>query len=254
MREEAVTVSGQEGDNESLLDLSDQELIEFFSRVSENELEQILEETRASIDGYVDILSDIDDKAARTLRLNTLIFGFILTFAGLVTNASTGQFAPLSQFVNVSYLAGLLATGISATLALITYTQSQIRSGFSVKDVETVFRETLSDDITTNRKILLFNRVRSHIRWIQRNRLVNRRDSNMLFASHVFLMVSLGNYGLAVFMGSIGVTHWLLLLVLSLAISIVLTFIVTLPKNMLWPGVCSVWEFVYEMFVSPFQR
>jgi hypothetical protein len=247
-------VSGREGDDENLLDLSDDELIEFYSRISEDELAQILEETRASIDGYVDILSDIDDKAARTLRLNTLIFGFILTFAGLVMSGSNEQFAPLSQYVNVSYFVGLLATGISATLALITYTQSQIRSGFSVRDVETIFQETLDDKITTNPKILLFNRVRSHIRWIQQNRSVNRRDSNMLFASHVFLMISLGNYALAVLMGSISVTHWFLLLVLSPIVSLLLTVIVTLPKNRLWPTVSGTWVKIDDNILSRFRR
>lgn len=247
-------MSAQGEDDESPLDFSEEELLEVYRRISEDELEQVLDETRPSIDGYASILSDIDDKAARTLRLNTLIFGFSLTFASVVMSAPSGQFSPLSQFVNVAYFFGLLATGISATLALITYTQSQIRSGFSVKDVETVFQEKLDDDVQITQKVLLFNRVRSHVRWIQQNRSINRRDSNMLFASHVFLMISLGNYALAVLMGSIGVTHWLLLFVLSLLVSVLLTVIVTFPKNVCWPYVTGAWKVINERVVAPFRR
>jgi len=200
---ESAADANQSSSNDPL-GFTEQELQEIYRRTGEDELRQILEETRPSIERYADILSDIDDKAARTLRLNTVIFGFLLTFAGIVTSTPGDQFAALSRYVNVAYGFGLVASAVSATLALITYTQSEVITGFSVADVTSVFEEELDDQINVNPKILLLNRLRSHVQWLQVNRSVNRRDSNMLFASHTFLFISLGNYALAVLWVSLG--------------------------------------------------
>lgn len=227
------------------LSFTQQELREIYDGIDEDELRQILEETRPSIERYADILSDIDDKAARTLRLNTVIFGFLLTFAGIVTSTPNGQFAALSQYVNAAYGLGLTASAISATLALITYTQSEVITGFSIADVASVFEEELDDRIDMNPKILLFNRVRSHVQWLRMNRSVNRRDSNMLFASHGFLFISLGNYSLAVLWVSFGLSGSPILLgICAIVLSISLGYVVALPKTNAWDQLAKWWRSV----------
>lgn len=124
-------------------------------------LELAREEGRRTIDRQIQTFDDIDDKAARTLRLNLIVLSILLTGFSVVTSGDgfpnsvvTGELP--NRFI---YL-GILSILLSTILAAFVYTGSNYRSGMSGRDLQ---RRILNDDI---RPIdALYDTVDGYARW-----------------------------------------------------------------------------------------
>ena len=103
----------------SYLEYSRSELTEILEQTDEEILRATLEETRPTLDTIEGFLSDIDDKAGQTLRLNTILIGLLLTVISL---AFSQNLPGVTQFLNLAFYFGLGASGLSIVAALLTYT------------------------------------------------------------------------------------------------------------------------------------
>lgn len=149
----------------SSLEYSTNELDEILEGTSEEVLRTTLKETRPTLDTIEGFLSDIDDKAGQTLRLNTILIGLLLTVISL---AFSQNLPGITDFLNLAFYFGLASSGTSIIAALLTYTRSTITPGLSVNDIEQI----LNNDMTE--KTLLLSLVLSHGEWINKNGRVNQ--------------------------------------------------------------------------------
>lgn len=98
-------------------------------------------EARETIHSQTEWLREIDSKAMKTLRFNTLILGLILpTFSFAVKYNFISETADLQ---NRDMMYGMVFLISSATLSGITYTSSKINAGISAKDIKTAQQEGL---------------------------------------------------------------------------------------------------------------
>lgn len=215
------------------LKYNETELNNILEQTDTEVLRLTLEETRPTLDTIEDFLSDIDDKAGQTLRLNTIIIGLLLTIISL----SLGQNTPdITQFFNFAFFCGLAASSFSIVAALLTYTRSTITPGLAVEDIETILENGMSE------RVLLLSLVLSHGNWIQENGRVNQRDARTLFTSHLFLFLSMGYYALAVLWGIMRLApNWRLWVTIG-GLTILLPFIIYLPQTKFWPLLLPIWN------------
>ena len=150
------------------LEYSDEELAEILDGTDTEVLRRTLRETRPTLDTIESFLGDIDDKAGRTLRLNTILIGLLLT--GFSFSASQ-NFQAINEFLILPLYLGLLMSGISITASLLTFTRSEITPGLSDENVDQIL------DMKMNEKQLLLSLVLSHGVWIRENGRVNERDA-----------------------------------------------------------------------------
>lgn len=134
-------------------------------------LELAREEGHRTIDKQIQTFDDIDDKAARTLRLNLVVLSILLTGFSVV---ASGEAFPNSvvtgELQNVFIYSGILSILLSTILAAFVYTGSNYRSGMSGRDMQ---RRILNDDI---RPIdALYDTAEGYARWTQHNFSVNTR-------------------------------------------------------------------------------
>ena len=186
-------------------------------------LRATLEETRPTLDTIEGFLSDIDDKAGRTLRLNIGLIGLLLT----VVSLGFSQDVPgVSRLINPAFFTGIAASSISILAALLTYTRSTVTVGLGGEDITYILNNDVSEEF------LLRSLVRSHRTWIQENGRVNERDARTLFTSHLFLLLSMGYYGFAVVWAYIRPVPQSVILYTSLiALTAILTFVIYLPQS-----------------------
>lgn len=105
--------------------------------------ETMRREARETIRSQTEWLRQIDSKAMKTLRFNTLILGLVLpTFSFAVRYDFISKTADLQ---NPDMLYGMVFLLSSTALSGVTYTSSSIDTGISAKDIETARRESLSD-------------------------------------------------------------------------------------------------------------
>lgn len=186
-------------------------------------LRAALNETRPTLETIESFLSDIDDKAGRTLRLNIAIIGILLT--ALSIGFSQGL-PGTNRVLNGAFFFGLIASSISIVAALLTYTRSTITAGLGVQDIDLVLER---DDISE--EAMLRAILRSHKEWIRTNGRTNERDASSLFVSHVFLLLSMGYYALAVLWVIIQpIPQSVLLYAGIIGLTLILVFIIYLPQ------------------------
>jgi len=206
------------------LDYTPEELQEIYESTDTEVLQLALNETRPTLDAIQEFLSDIDDKAGRTLRLNTVILGIILTIVSL---SSSNPGANIARFVNLGFYAGSFASGTSFIASFITYTRSSITPGITVGDVEGVLEEPI------DRKSLLISLLVAHGQWIRENGKVNRQDAFTLFIGHTSLLLSIGYYSLAVVSAFTSSPWWTEMLGIGI-LSVVLIAVIYAPQTPYW--------------------
>lgn len=152
----------KEGDSESNESLSELELFQIAR-----------EEAHRTVDHQIRTLDDIDDKAAKILRLNLILIGVLLT--GFSIAASEDGFAQsigaLDSILNWYLLGGLFAIIGSTALAAFTYTTSNKIGGMSGRDID----QLLSDDHTPEQN--LKGIVEGYAVWMQANFKANTKHA-----------------------------------------------------------------------------
>lgn len=152
-------------------------------RWSEIRLEVTYTEARAVIESQRDVISDIDDKAIRTVRLNAVIVGIVVAAA---------QLAGASMFHFPIPSGGTLSLFLSLGAGLITYSESDLylgpnkayieqlsENGFDGRDWEIDLLVRMGDWITANHE---------HIQW----------NGRLLFLTQTLLFLGITGIGLSV--------------------------------------------------------
>jgi hypothetical protein len=145
-----------------------------------------LEEGRRTIDKQNEILNNIDDKAARILRINLVIVGLILTGLSVATGTDkqTGSVqAALPDVINIYTELGLLAILLSTGVAALTYTASALRIGVTGGSLRRIVFE---GDISDRKR--LRGLTRSYSKWIEQNYRTNAYNAPLATLTLVFLV------------------------------------------------------------------
>ncbi len=166
------------------------------STISDAELLSIArEEAHRTIDHQIDTLDDIDDKAARILRLNLLLIGILLTgFSIAATDNGFGDaIGDLRSVINWYLLCGLLAILASTALAAFTYTTSSKRGGMSGRDIANL----LTNDHTPEQN--LRGILEGYSIWMQYNYKMNTKNAPLgtgilILLFYGLVLVSVGVY------------------------------------------------------------
>lgn len=226
-------IDEEDSSSEPSIGYSAEEISYILDNTETEVLRTTLQETRPTLDTLEDFLGDIDDKAGRTLRLNTILIGLLLTALSL---AFSQNLPGAAEFLNLAFYLGLVTSGISITTALLTFTRSSIRPGLATEDITEILKQDM------NEKVLLLSLVLSHEEWIRENGRVNERDARSLFASHLFLFLSMGYYAFAVgwvFMQP--APQWMLWLGVVLLFPF-LSLVIYLPQTIVWPLLIPIWD------------
>jgi hypothetical protein len=145
-----------------------------------------LEEGRRTIDKQNEVLNNIDDKAARILRINLVIVGLVLTGISLATGDGE-QTEPVQELlpgvINIYTELGLLALLLSTGVAALTYTASVSRIGVTGKSLRRiVFEGSFSD------RKRLRGLTRSYSKWIEQNYQTNAYNAPLATFTLIFLV------------------------------------------------------------------
>lgn len=99
-------------------------------------LEIAREEAHRTIDKQFETLDDIDNKAAKILRLNLLLLSIILTgFSVIAADNGTDSMMTGPGIPNQYLILGILSIIASTSVAAFTYTASNKKGGMSGRDI-----------------------------------------------------------------------------------------------------------------------
>lgn len=146
-----------------------------------------IDEARRTIDKQNEVLNNIDDKAARILRINLVVVGILLSGLSLAMNNSGQQTDPLVKLlpaiVNVYTELGMVALLLSTAFAAVTYTASALRIGVSGDSLrQIVFEGTASD------RDRLRGLADSYASWIQTNHRTNAFNAPLATVTLILLV------------------------------------------------------------------
>lgn len=135
------------------------------------------EEARTVLDHQIDVLGDIDDKAARTVRVTALLLGAVVSTLSLLGNSE--------PFINQGTAWGTVSLVLSIVLGTFTYGVSSPDLGASPKDIKCVLDRNYREDEWLT--ILLH----SYETWIDRTNRLNRFNSLYLSLTQASLGIGL---------------------------------------------------------------
>jgi hypothetical protein len=131
------------------------------------------QEAQRTLDNQFRTLSDIDDKAARILRINLILLGIVLTGISIATDSGSGAGSNqiLPELANQYTVSGVTLLVLSTAVAAITYTSSDFRGGMGGSDLRSILDNEYSD------RDNLEGLVESYSRWIDHNYRTNLRNA-----------------------------------------------------------------------------
>lgn len=145
-------------------------------RFDRSTLTFLYEDARRVVDHQIAYLSDVDDKAVRTVKINAVILGAILSVHQLSPRVSLADPFP---GVALMALLGSMAAGI------VTYTTSDAQFGPGPRYIDDVLNEPADETYWR------FETLRSYADWIEDNEHVTRRNGTYLLVSQLLLLVGL---------------------------------------------------------------
>lgn len=120
------------------------------------------QEAHRTIEGQVDWIREIDEKATKTLRFNTILLGLIVPALSFAVQYEI--VSEIRAFYTLHIALGVVCLLGSTALAGVTYTSSNIEAGVSSSDIRTAKSENLSD------KEIHDTLIDSYEQWIESNR------------------------------------------------------------------------------------
>jgi hypothetical protein len=189
--------------------------------ISEGELLRLSrEEAHRVVDNQVQTLGDIDDKAARILRINLVLLSILITGFSIASNPEVANSTTidLETLVNRYSLAGFVLLLLSTATAIITYTASNMRVGLRGSDLQSI----LDDDYTPQQN--LEGIVESYAGWIQDNFETNAKNAPLGTLTLLFLLYSMVSFALGLKAGLTGRVELILLVGILLALAVVTYF------------------------------
>ncbi|MCF2207880.1 hypothetical protein KVP02_09495 [Halobacterium salinarum] len=154
-----------------------------------------LEEARRTIDKQNEVLNNIDDKAARILRINLVIMGLLLTGLSLAMgNGGENENLVRETLPNVANIyteSGLIILLFSTALAALTYTASALRIGVTGDSLEQIVFEGNASDRKRLRGL-----AKSYSSWIRRNHQTNAYNAPLATGTLLLLVYSVTLFAL----------------------------------------------------------
>lgn len=147
---------------------------------SDMRLEVGYSEARTVIDSQRDVLSDIDEKAIRTVRLNALIMGVVVGAAQLA-GATIFHFPILTG--------GTICLFLSLGAGLITYSESDLYLGANRAYIERLIANEF-DDASWETDLLI--RMGD---WMEANQRVIQWNGRLLFVTQTLLFLGITGIG-----------------------------------------------------------
>lgn len=146
-----------------------------------------LEEARRTIDKQNEVLNNIDDKAARILRINLVIVGLLTTGLSISIGDGTSQSDSvrelLPDILNIYTELGMLSLLLSTALAALTYTASASRIGLTGGGLKKMIFEGDAPDRKRLRGL-----IDSYSTWIERNYRTNAYNAPLATATLLLLV------------------------------------------------------------------
>lgn len=142
--------------------------------------EVLFTEAKRVIEAQSNTLSDIDDKAMRTVHFNTLIIGLLL---------SAAELGNLNLLTSDVVFWGGVSLFFSLILGVITYFESRIKIGPRRNYIEDLVEGTASDEPWDE------DLIKTMAVWIDRNGTITRWNRWVLAGSQFLLIVGLGLIG-----------------------------------------------------------
>ena len=184
-----------------------QELRETDYAGNDENLFELREEARETVDAQRDTLDDIDTKASRILRLNIALIGILVSVLSIGTQLGSGSagFSGIDPFVNVYTGIGVGSLILSTTFAALTYTASELDVGISSENLTELLKADFS------RKEMEELLVKNYIMRINFNRSINVRNIPLIQLTIVLIVCAIISLVLGIYKGIIGsVPVWLL--------------------------------------------
>ncbi|SDL08275.1 hypothetical protein [Natronorubrum texcoconense] len=188
-------------------------------------------EARNTLDHQIDALDDIDEKAARILRLNVLLIGIVLSALSLAAQTdptyisdSSIEELHINDFLNRFVGVGVVSLLFSSGLAALTYTSSEFKAGVNSNDVALLFEQDYTGKQSEEAV------AKSYALWMNFNKKTNVLNTPLITATSLLLVVSITHFSLGVYDALIGEVSWMLILI---AWGIIGVFVYTaeLPKQ-----------------------
>jgi len=184
-----------------------------------DQLSELRDEARETVDAQRETLNDIDTKASRILRLNIALIGILVSVISIATqigpdtkSGSTG-FEP---FVNVYTEVGVGALVLSTAFAAMTYTASELDVGVSSENLAELLRAEFMVDETEE---LL---VKNYIMRINFNRSTNVRNIPLIQMTIMLVVSAIVAFVLGIYRGLVGtVPAWLFVIAVGLIAGVV---------------------------------
>ncbi|USZ67048.1 hypothetical protein NGM10_09930 [Halorussus salilacus] len=139
------------------------------------------EEAHRTVEGQVDWIREIDQKATKTLRFNTILLGLIVPALSFAVQYELVD--EIAEFYTPHIALGIGCLVGSIALAGVTYTSSSIEAGVSSTDIRTAKNQDLTD------KAVHDTMIDSYARWIKSNRKTIFRNT-VLITFTILLMIS----------------------------------------------------------------
>lgn len=150
---------------------------------SDMRLEAAYGEARSVIEAQRDVISDIDEKAIRTVRLNAIVVGIVVGAAQLA-GASVFHFPVLTG--------GTVCLFLSLGSGLITYSESDLYLGANRAYIERIIANEF-DESSWETDLLI-----RMADWIEANRSDIEWNGRLLFLTQTLLFLGITGIGLAV--------------------------------------------------------
>lgn len=178
------------------------------------------EEAHRVIDNQVQTLNDIDDKAARLLRINLVLLGIILTGISLAvdTGAGSESLQEVSDLYNKYTIGGVVMLLLSTGVAAVTYTSSSLQAGVSANDLR-MFLDNDFDD-----RANLEGLVEGYSEWIEYNYEVNAKNAPLGTLTLLLLIFAMTSLSLGVYRAIAGGPNEVMLAALALLSVVVIYF------------------------------
>lgn len=152
------------------------------------------EEARTVLDHQIQTFEDLDDKAAKTSRLNALLLGLLLTAGSFVSEAEPFDTTP---YFNTLTGIGVLLLVASFVFSIATYTTTDVQTGVGSSDIRRLIERRYSE------REWLVVVLRSEATWMDENERKREWNTTLLTTSHAALLL-----GVACVAFGFGIVHW----------------------------------------------
>jgi len=183
------------------------------------QLSELRDEARETVDAQRETLDDIDTKASRILRLNITLIGILVSVLSITTQIgpdSESGSTDFEPFLNIYTEVGIGALVLSTAFAAMTYTASELDVGVSSENLADLLRADFTLEETEE---LL---IKNHIMRINFNRSTNVRNIPFIQMTILLVVSAIIAFVLGIYRGLVGtIPAWLCITAVGLILGVV---------------------------------